>query len=165
MDKLGIEPFQLITQIFNFSVMVVVLTKLLYKPILKVLEERKKKIEEGLQYAEKMKEEAEKNEKARQEVINKAKEEARKIVEEGKKTGRKLEAEIVERAQKDAKAILTKGRKEIEIEKAIMEKDLQHQTIEISTSLVEAVLRNALDISNQKKIIDKKIQELAKHLK
>lgn len=165
MDKLGIEPIQLLTQIFNFTVMVLVLSKLLYKPILKALEERKKKIEEGLLYTEKMKEEMEKSEKARQDIINKAKEEARKIVEEGKKAGRKLEAEIIEKAQGEAKGVVEKGRKEIELERHVMEKELRRQTIEISSSLAEAVLRNILDINAQRKTIDKKIQELAKHLK
>ena len=49
MENIGIEPYQLLTQVINFALMIFILTKLLYKPILKGLEERKKKIEEGLE--------------------------------------------------------------------------------------------------------------------
>ncbi|MCL4338932.1 hypothetical protein M1271_04545, partial [Patescibacteria group bacterium] len=63
MEKLGVEPFQLLTQLFNFFLMVFILTKFLYKPITKKLEERKKKIEEGLEYADRMKSEMEKSDK------------------------------------------------------------------------------------------------------
>lgn len=162
MDKLGIEPLQLLTQTFNFFVMVIVLTKFLYKPILKALEERKKKIEEGLQYAEEMKEELAKNEKVREDIINKAKDEAKKIVEEGKKTGSRLEEEIIAKAQMEAKNILEKGRQEIELERLKMEKDLRSQTIYIVFDVVEAVLGKIIDLKTQRKIIAKKIQEIAK---
>ena len=54
MEKLGIEPILLLTQVINFTILVVVLTKFLYKPILKMLDERKKKIEEGLTLSREM---------------------------------------------------------------------------------------------------------------
>lgn len=162
MDKLGIEPIQLLTQIFNFVIMVVLLTKFLYKPILKALEERRKKIEEGLQYAEKMKVETEKNEKKREEIILEAKGEARKIMEEGKKSGRIVEAEIIEKAHKEAQEVIAKGRSELSLERIEMEKQLRGQTIDIATSMVESILRQILDKNYQKEIINKKIRELEK---
>lgn len=162
MEKLGIEPVQLVMQIFNFLVMVFVLTKLLYKPILKKLDERKRKIEEGLAYTEKMKQEAEKTELKRTEVINRAREEARKIVEEGKKSGRRVEEQIIEKAQKEAKTILEKGQKEVENEREEIEKKLRFQTVAIATTLVETLLGEMLKDKEQQAIINKKIQQLAK---
>lgn len=162
MEQLGIEPIQLATQVFNFVVMVVILTKFLYKPILKKLEERRKKIEEGLALTEKMKVELEKNEKKRQEIIDVAKEEARKIIEDGKKTGKKVEAEIIEKAHTEASTILEKGKEELEREKLEMEKQLRQQTVEIAQTWVEAMLKEVLRGKNQQTIINKKIRELAK---
>lgn len=165
MDKLGIEPIQLLTQIFNFVVMLVLLTKFLYKPVLRALSERRKKIQEGLAYADKMQEELEKSDKKRQEVIDKAKDEARKIIEESKKSGKLLEAEIVEKAHKEAGAILEKGRKELEMEKTEMERELRGNTVEIAQTWVETVLGDVLSAKNQKEIINRKLKELAKHIK
>lgn len=165
MDKLGIEPVQLLTQIFNFVVMVILMSKFLYKPILKALEDRRKKIQAGLEYAEKMQVELEKTGKKRQEVIDAAKEEARKIIEESKKTGKLLEAEIVEKAHNEAAVILDKGRKELEMERVDMEKQLTSQTVDIAQTWVETVLGKVLSVKNQQQIINKKLQELAHHVK
>lgn len=162
MEQLGIAPFQLITQIFNFLVMVFVLNKLLYKPILKALEERKKNIAEGLVYSQQMKEEAEKSELKKKEVINKAKEEARKIIADSKAAGKKLEAEIVQKAHKEAQNILEKARIDIEREKQEMEIDLRTKTVEIAQSWVEAVLGKELNEKSQKNIINQKIADLEK---
>jgi len=56
MEKLGIEPTLLLAQILNFLIIAFVLTKILYKPILQLLDKRKKTIEEGLRLTQKMQE-------------------------------------------------------------------------------------------------------------
>lgn len=161
MEKLGIEPIQLLTQLFNFIVMVFILTKLLYKPLNKVLEERKRKIAEGLAYTQKMQEESEKSEQKREEVITEAKKEARKIIEEGKKSGKKLEEEIIEKAHKEAEAVLVKARKEIELERQDLEKSMRVQTVEIASAMTEKVLMDVLSGDDHRTIIDKKLKEIA----
>jgi len=162
MEQLGIEPIQLLTQIFNFTVMVVILTKFLYRPILEKLAERRKKIEEGLALTEKMKVESELQEKKRQQIIDEAKEEARRIIEEGKKTGKKVEAEIIAKAHSEASAILEKGKEELASERLEIERGLKLQTIEIAEKWVETVLKEVLRGKNQQAIINKKIRDLAR---
>lgn len=162
MDKLGIEPMQLLLQAFNFVVLVVLLSKFLYKPILKVLEERKKKIAEGLAFTERAKLEEEKAEKKRQDIIDKAKEEAKKIVDEGKVAGKKIEAEITQKAHKQSLEILEKGKRDIELERQDMEKRLKNKTVEIAEAMVTHLLRDVLTEKNQIKIIEKKLIEVSK---
>lgn len=162
MDKLGIEPIQLLLQAFNFIVMAVLLTKFLYKPILKALNDRKKKIAEGLSYAQKAKEDEENTEKKRQEVIAAAKEEARKIIEEGKLEGKKLEAEIEEKAHKSAQDILEKGKRDLELARLNAEKEMQKKTVEIASLMVEKLLSESLDPKLQKAILDKKLSQITK---
>lgn len=165
MEQLGIEPIQLLTQVFNFVIMIILLTKFLYKPILKALEERRKKIQEGLSYAQKMQTELEKNEKKREEVINHAKEEARKIIEEGKKVGKQVETEITQKAHLEANSILTKAREELAMERTQIESELRIQTVEIAKGWVEVVLGKVLSGKSQQAIVNKKIAELAKSVK
>src|SRR3989344_6464093 len=140
MEQLGIEPQQILAQIFNFFVLLVILKVLLYKPILKSLDERRNKIKEGLDYAEKMKIEEEKNAKKREDVLRKARSEANIIVEESKKAGKKTENEIIEKALKEKKAIIEKAREEAENERKEMEKRLKSETVELARVWVETVL-------------------------
>lgn len=161
MEKLGIEPIQILTQLFNFLIMVFILSKMLYKPIMKKLDERRKIIAEGLEYADKMKTELEESEKNREEIISKAKIEVRKIIEEGKKSGKKLEEEIISKAHKEAIAILEKVRKEIKMERQEMEESLRTQAVEIATVMAEKVLSDVLSVEDHQVIIDKKLKIIA----
>lgn len=165
MEQLGIQPLQILFQVFNFVVMVVLLKKFLYKPILKALDARRKKIAEGLEYTQKMQEEKEKNEKKREEILSKAKEEAKEIIQEGKAAGKNVETEIIAKAQKEANAILEKGKKELEMERSEMEQELKIQTVEIASNWVEEVLGKVLDTKKQQEIINKKLQELERAFK
>lgn len=164
MEQLGIEPVQLATQIFNFVIMAVLLTYFLYKPILRVLKARREKIAEGLAYSEKMKEEAQKTETKRQAILTSAREEAGKIIEEAKKSGKTVEAEIIEKAHQEAKLIVEKGRSDVEMERVEMEKKLREQTVEIATAMAAKVLESTLSVKNQRAIIAKKIKTITRQL-
>jgi F-type H+-transporting ATPase subunit b len=162
MENIGIEPRQLLMQLINFLIMVVVLTKLLYKPIIKMLDERKKKIEDALKDAEKVSLESEKSDKKRLEIISKAKVEAKEIIGEAKITAKKTEEEILSKAHAEAQSILEKGKKELESERENMEKELKKQTVDIAAAIAEKAIGQILSSDNQKSIIEKKIRDLYK---
>ncbi|KKR31197.1 MAG: ATP synthase subunit b [Candidatus Gottesmanbacteria bacterium GW2011_GWC2_39_8] len=156
MEKLGIQPVQLVTQIFNFLVLVVVLTKFLYKPTLKMLDERKKKIEEGLLLTDKMREEKEKLDKKGEQILNKAKDEAASIIEEGKKTAKNLEKDILAKAQNEAREIVAKSKRDAVLAREEEEKKLEEKTVEVAGLMVEKLL-SELPEKTKREILDKKL--------
>lgn len=165
MEKLGISPIQLIAQIINFVIMIVVLKKLLYQPILTALENRRKKIEEGLNYSEKMKQELEKVEKKKTEILEEAKKEARGVLEDSKKTAEGVRIEILEKAQTEAKAIIEKGKKDVEQERKDMEYRLELETVEVASQMAAKALEDVLTAADQKTIIEKKLKKAFQTLK
>lgn len=165
MEKLGISPIQLITQIINFVIMVVVLKKLLYQPILTALENRRKKIEEGLHSSEKIKEELEKVGKKKADILQKAQIEARGIVENGKKTAEGVKDEILKNAQIEAVAIIEKGRKDLDQQRKEMESRLERETVEIAAEMAVKALGDVLTTADQKMIIDKKLKKVFQSVK
>lgn len=162
MEKLGIQPTQLLFQIINFGILFVLLTKFLYKPILKMLDERKKKIEQGLKDAEKAKKELEQGELKRQDIVKKAKDEAKGILEEAKKEGKTVEAEIVKKAHEEAGVIVEKARKDAQRENEELKKKLEDETVDLAAVMVEKILDGALSEKDQRAIIEKKLQMLEK---
>ena len=98
MEQLGIEPKLLAAQLVNFSIILFVLTKLLYTPILSILEKRKKQIEEGLLLTEKMKAEEIKMEEKKEKLLDQARKDAHVIIEEGKNRQRRREGNNCESA-------------------------------------------------------------------
>lgn len=164
MEQLGIEPLQLATQVFNFVIMVVILTRFLYKPILKALKDRRDKIAEGLAYTDKMKAEYEKTEAKRLTVMSSAKEEAGRIIEESKKAGKLVEAEIIAKAHEEARAIVEKGKTDIEMERADMEKKLKEHLVDVAAAIAIKVLESTISVGSHRAIINKKIKTIAKQL-
>jgi len=161
MEKLGIEPIQLLAQTFNFILLLIVLKKFLYKPILRMLEERQKKISSGLEYAEKMKVELDRSEKKREELIAKAKEEAREIVVKARKEAKQLEQETTAQAQSEAKNIVEKARKDAGHEYEAQVANLEKETVQLASAMVEKLLKDALSPKEQKDIIAHRLKKIS----
>lgn len=162
MEKLGIEPILLLTQVINFTILVVLLTKFLYKPILKMLEERKKKIEEGLALTEKMKLKEEELKKEREKVIDKAREEGQGIIEESKQHAKKLEEDLIARANEEARLIKEKAKNDFEDEKVGIIKELNQKAVKIAISMVRSIIPEIVDKKSQLDIVERKLASLEK---
>jgi F-type H+-transporting ATPase subunit b len=160
MEKLGIDPKLLLAQIVNFAIIIVVLSKFLYKPILSMLEKRKKEIEEGLKLTTKMREEEEKSQQKKQKMLETARKEAQVIIDEARKQAKEEEKEIVAQAHKEAEAILTKGKADVEAARVTMEKGLQATAVELAVSMAERLLTGVLSADEKHKLIGKHIKEL-----
>lgn len=160
MDKLGIEPKLLIAQIINFAIIIVVLTKLLYKPILDMLQKRKKEIATGLELTEKMRIEEQKFEEKKQKMLQITRREAQEIIEEARKQGKEEEKEIIAAAHKDAEAIIAKGHVDIEQNRIEMEKEVQGSAVELAVAMAKRLLTGVLSNEDKHKLIAKHIKEL-----
>ena len=82
-SEFGVNWGLFISQLIAFSIVAVLLNKFAYKPVLEVLEQRKAKIAEGLENADKIKAELEQAESTRKEIIEKANAQANALIEEG----------------------------------------------------------------------------------
>src|SRR5688500_10081393 len=78
----GLDWPHFIAQVISFSIVAFLLHRFAYKPILKVLEERRQRIAEGLANAEKIKAELARTEASRQDILNQTNAQAQKWIEE-----------------------------------------------------------------------------------
>lgn len=160
MDKLGIEPKLIVAQVVNFAIIMFVLTKLLYKPILAMLEKRKKKIEEGLALTEKLKEEEEKLEVKKSKVLAEARKEGVALIEEAKAQAKNEAKAIVDAAHKEADEIIEKGKEQTALEKEHMKKDVQNEAIELATVMAKRLLSSVMTTEMQHTVLSKHINKL-----
>lgn len=121
-----INIYQVLFQIFNFGVVMYLLNKVLYKPVLKMLDERAKKINEGMALADKNIKAADESEKSKKAEIAKARKEASVILataeKEAKAKADKIIAEAKAKAKAEAAAMMDSAAKEIESNKAKADK-------------------------------------------
>lgn len=162
MEKLGIEPSLLLAQIINFGIIVVVLTKLLYKPILAMLEKRKKEIEEGLAITERMRMEEEKLNSRKEKLFSEARKEARIIIEDAKKLGKDAEREIIALAHKEATDIAQKAKREADATHESLEGDLRREAVELAAAMAKRLVGSILSPADQHKLIAKHLADLGK---
>ena len=160
MDKLGIEPKLLLGQIVNFTIIMVVLSKFLYKPILDMLEKRKQEIAKGLELTEKMKDEEEKLMVKKQKMLEVARKEASDILDEARKQAKEEEKDIIATAHKDADAIVLKGKADAEALRVTMEKSVEQSAIALAVSISERLLTGVLSADDKHKLIAKHIKQL-----
>lgn len=160
MDKLGIEPKLLLAQVVNFCIILFVLSKLLYKPILSMLEKRKNEIAEGLKMTEKMRDEEEKFQQKKQKMLEMTRKEAQAILEEARKQAKGEEKEILSVAHKEAEQILLKGKADVELVRSAMEKDVRSRAIELAVLMTKRLLGSLLTNEEKHKLIAKQIKEL-----
>jgi F-type H+-transporting ATPase subunit b len=160
MEKLGIQPSLLLAQIVNFTIIMVVLTKLLYKPMLGMLEKRRKKIEEGLRLTESMKEEEGSLDVKRQKVLDQARKEGQDIIEESKKRAKEEEKQMLIDARSEADDIIVKGHTEVERLKKDMQKAMEKDTIELSTVMAERLLSEVMTKDLHHEVIENHLKKL-----
>lgn len=165
MDKLfndfGFEwPF-FVAQIINFLILAVIFKKFLYKPILKVLRDREKKIAQGIADAELATKELEKAETRKDEIIRAATLEAEKIIEETKKSANDLHSELTQKAKDDSVKIIKEAKMLAEEEAKRIETKSHDAALDIAKSIVEKILSELFTKDERQKIMARDIKKIA----
>jgi len=160
MEQLGIEPKLLLAQVINFTIIVVVLTKFLYEPILTILEKRRREIQEGLEKTEKVRVEEEKLAAKRESVLAQARVEGGKLMEEAKRQAKEKEKEIIIAAQEEAERILERARAERERLKQELLKDVRREVGELASSMAERLLGSVLNTKTHHMILSQHLKQL-----
>jgi F-type H+-transporting ATPase subunit b len=109
MESLGLDIKLLVAQIVNFAILFFVLKKVLYKPLIKVIDERNKKIDDSLINSQKIEETLAKIEQKEADVMDKARQKAKKEREELVALAEAEKAEIIEAAKASANREVEKG--------------------------------------------------------
>lgn len=161
MEQLGIQPQALIMQVINFTILVVVLTKLLYKPILTMLDKRQKEIEEGVKLTEKLRLEEEKFAAKREKLLDEARGDARRLLEEAKSAGKEVEKDIIAAATKEAGEIVEKGKADAARIHDELADEMRKEVTTLASIMVERML-TGLTETEQHKIIARNLKDLGK---
>lgn len=135
-----INLWQVIFQAANFGVILYLLAKYLYKPLMKLLDERAKKINEGLAAAEKNVKNAAEAEKAVKAELTKAKKAGAVIIADAEKEAKAKAAEIVEAARVKAKAEANKIVSDAKVSVEAFDKRVKAEASKIAASMLKDAL-------------------------
>jgi len=160
-EKFGFDLPHFVAQVINFLIVAAVLTVFAYKPILQVLEERKKKIAEGLANAQKIKAELAKTEAARQEVLNQANLQANKLIEEARAAAARVQEQETRKAIAAAEQIIAKAREAAAQEHARMLAELKREIGRLVVQTAAKVTGKILTLQDQQRLAEETNRQLA----
>ena len=143
-----------------FFILLLILWRFAFPPLTGMLEERAKTIRESLEGAERTRVEAQELLDDYKKQIASAREEAQKIIEEGRKFGESIKQEMTDKARQQSEEIIERATAEIAREKAMALADLQSKVADLTIQAASKVVQKSLDKSAHEKIIEDFISQV-----
>ena len=153
MDALGLNLAGLLTHFISFGLLLGLLIVLFYRPMRRVLDERRRRIEEGLRASEAAQEAAEEASAEARAEVQIGREEAQRLVVQAQEIGQRLEAEARAGAQVQAERLIERARQEIEQERDQAVQQLRNEFADLAISAAERVIGQALTRDDHQRII------------
>ena len=161
LGALGLNVPFFISQVVSFLLLLLILRLFAYKPIMRMLDARAKKIQESLDAGERARQDALDAEKEVAKKIEEASASGQKIVDRAVKAADDVRHRAEQDARKHADAMIDKARVEIAHEKEEALADLRREVADLAVSVASKTLGHALDEATQKQIIDEALKEAA----
>ncbi|MBI2601212.1 F0F1 ATP synthase subunit B [Candidatus Daviesbacteria bacterium] len=161
LSQFGVQPVLLAAQVVNFLILLFILKRFLYKPVLKVLDERRKRVEESLKNAEEIEKKLLETEEAKNKILEKASLDVQKMLDETKKEIEVMKEEGKVQSEQMAAQIIKKGQEEARAAVEKMEQELMSKLGDIVALGMEKVTGKVLKTSDQKEIIEKTVRGMS----
>lgn len=158
--EFGINWKLMIAQLINFAVLVFILGKFVYKPILKALDARKKKIEEGIEFSDKAKKELASVEVMKAEEMKKAELTGQAIIKKAEGDAQRVGGEIMAGAEKEKERILNTGKTILLEQKATMEKNFYQGAAGVVKEALSKVLAKGDFAKEEEALIAETLKEV-----
>lgn len=159
MEGLGISVPTLITQVISFIILLVLLRVFAYKPIMKMMDERSKRIKDSLEQAEAVKQQSTKAEEDLKKQIDQASREGQDRIARAIKAGEEVKQKAEEDAKKEAEKLLTRARQEIRQERDEAINGVRKEFADLTILAAGKVIEESLDKEKHRSLIDKVLKE------
>lgn len=156
----GFEPTFFFAQIVNFLILAFVFQKFLYKPVLKILHDRKQTIEKGLTDAALAQKNLEEAEEKSEKIIREAALAAEKIIDETKNNAQSLKEELTATAKLEAEKIITDARDQADQQFKDAQKQAEGIALDLSKKIVDKIIGEIFTKEEKAKIISRNVKRL-----
>lgn len=155
-----IDPKILVTQVIGFLIVLWVLKRYAWKPVLGLLEERRARIANDVASAERLRHEAERIKAEYEEQLRGIEVQARQRIQAAIGEGQKVADEIRAHAHRDARAITEKAKADLDMEYKKARAQLREEMVAMSLGAAERLLQTRMDAPEHKKLVDRFLDEL-----
>jgi F-type H+-transporting ATPase subunit b len=158
-SDLGVNLPVLIAQLINFTALLILLRLFVYKPVLKMLDERRERIREGLSAAERGREAAVEANREAQAQIDAARREGQAIIAQAQQVAQRMQEEGAQRARTEQEAMIARARAEIELERDTAIAELRKEFADLTITAAEKVIGQSLDRAAHQRLIEQALSD------
>ena len=156
---IGINLPVLVAQTVNFIVLLTLLKLFVYKPVLNMLDQRRARIEEGLNAAQRGQESAAEAEKTAQAELENARRDGQNIVQNAQQVAQRLQEEGRAAAAQQTEVMLERARSEIALERDQAIAELRREFADLTIAAAEKIIGQSLDRGAHQRLIDQALAE------
>jgi len=158
-SELGINIPSLLAQLVNFALFLGLMYLVAYKPIMKMLDERSRKVKESMEQTEQIKKQAQQAEEAFKAKIEEASQQGQMIIDRATRTSEEIRQKARQEAKEEAETLLARARAEIKHERDEIIRELRREYADLTIMAAEKVIERSLDKKAHQHIIDKVLEE------
>jgi F-type H+-transporting ATPase subunit b len=155
----GLNAKIFVAQLVNFGIVLIVLWRFAYKPIVKMLETRQERIESSLKKADEIDERLKKAESEREEILKQARLAAQEIAQKSEMQIEDRRKEMVEKARGEVEKVVAQGKEQIASEKKEMLTEIKKEVVDVVILAAQKVLEESVDREASKKIAEEALKK------
>tara|TARA_B110000014_G_scaffold206089_1_gene156717 strand:- start:180 stop:683 length:504 start_codon:yes stop_codon:yes gene_type:complete len=155
-----LDPGLFVWTILTFLLLVFVLAKFAWKPLLKMLQDREDMVRSSIEDAEKAKSELERLNEESEAIMAKARSEAQSILADGKAAAEKVKDDIIAKSKEQANKIREDAGNQIQVEKDKAISEIKKEVVNLTLSVAEKLIQKNLSDADNKSLIDESLKKV-----
>ena len=155
-----VDPGLFIWTILTFLILVSLLTKFAWRPLLQALDRRQNLIKDSLDKADQARTELERINGEAAKILESARVEADAIVSKGRLAGERLREELKEYAREESATLVQNAERQIEFETAIALQQIRQETVDLSLLIASKVIGRNLSKDDNERLIEDALQQI-----
>ena len=155
-----LDPGLFIWTILTFVLLSIILAKFAWKPLLAMLDERNKSIEDSLLSAEKARKELENINQESEVILTEAKTEAQSIISDAKSAAENLKEDIVSKAKTEADSQIEKAKAQINVEKDKAMQEIRSEVVNLSIDVAEKIIKKNISKEDNIALIKESLSDV-----
>ena len=159
-EAFSVDVWKLAFQVINFLILLYLLNRFLFKPVLARLDERSEKIGKGLEDAEVAARDRELARAEREAAVAEARKEANEMIARANKIAEDTRNEILTSAREEAEKVSTRAREEIVAEKDRAMAEIRGQVAELALAAAGKLVRQQMDAPTQRRLVEEFLAEV-----
>ncbi len=156
---LGINLPSLIAQLINFTILLIVLGWAFKKFLFPLMDERRKRIQEGLEASDEAKKRLAQTETETAAELDKARQEGQGLIGQAQQMSARIQEEARQSARAETETLLERARSEIQLERDAAIADLRREFADLTITAAERVIRRSLDRTAHRELIEQVLAE------